>query len=386
MTSVPAEPSPPLRQKASSSTKDPKLAKYFRAMAKANASDLHLKAGRAPYIRVHTEIAEVRGGPVSHEQLEEMIFELMPDRQRDEYIKTGTTDLAYELPGSDRFRINVFRQRGHLALAVRRVTREIPTFEQLHLPETMMSVAGSRNGLVLLSGPTGCGKSTTIAAMIEHINQRRPCHIVTIEDPIEYLYEDRRALINQREIGIDVESFATALRSLPREDPDVVLIGEMRDHITFQAAMQVAETGHLVFGTVHASSAWQTVVRVLDLFPPEVRPQVRQSMAFNLRAIICQMLLPSVKEGVDRVPALDIMLTNPTVRQLIMEERDQELADVIRAHEKDGMRSFTQSLLELIDNELIDPKVAYEAAPNVDELKMQMKGISAGHGGLISRG
>lgn len=363
-----------------------RLEQYFGAMCKAGASDLHFKTGSPPYIRVKSEITAVRGEALSAEEIEDMVCTLMTEQQRARYLELGQIDLAHELPGSDRFRINVYRQRGTPAVAVRRVTKDIPDFEALHLPQVMQTIAQGRQGLVLLSGPTGCGKSTTIAAMLQYINKTRPCHIVTIEDPIEYLYEDSKALINQRALGIDVMSFESALRGLMREDPDVVLIGEMRDRETFQAALQVSETGHLVFGTVHASTASQTIGRILDLFPHESRNLVRQSLAFNLRAIVCQRLLASVADGIDLVPAVEVILTNPSVRQYILEDRDAELPDVIRTHEHDGMRSFTQSLLELIEKDLVDPRVAYEAAPNVDELKMLLKGITPGQGGLVSRG
>ncbi len=384
MTATPAENTEPVE--ASVSGAAPKIEKYFRAMMKADASDLHLKPDRPPYIRVRTIMTPVRSGPLTNKDIESMVFEMMSEKLRAEFIETGNVDLAYELPNSDRFRINVYRQRGIIAVAVRRVTRSIPDLKDLNLPQALADVADRHQGLVLLSGPTGSGKSTTIASMLEHVNKTRPCHVVTIEDPIEYLYEDKKALINQREIGIDVETFSSALRALMREDPDVVLIGEMRDRETFQAALQVSETGHLVFGTIHASGASQTIGRILDLFPSDSRPLIRQSLAFNLRAVICQMLLPSVADGIDRVPALEIMLSNPTVRQLILEERDAELPEVIRAHQRDGMQSFTQSLLHLIEKEYVDPKVAYDAAPNADELKMLMKGISAGHAGLVGRG
>jgi twitching motility protein PilT len=248
---------------------------------------------------------------------------------------------------------------------------------------TIFTLAQEHQGLILLSGPTGSGKSTTIAAMIEHINQTRACHVVTIEDPIEYLYEDKKAVVNQREIGIDTQNFDSALKYLMREDPDVVLIGEMRDRETFSAALQASETGHLVLGTVHASSAPQTITRLLDLFPQESRELIRQSLGFNLKAVVCQRLLQSIAQGIQRIPAVEIMIMNPSVRQLLQEGRDAELADVIRAHEREGMQSFTSSLRTLIEKEMIDPKVAYDAAPNVDELKMLLKGISAGRAGLM---
>ncbi len=314
-----------------------------------------------------------------------MAMELLTPKQQAFFHEHGSIDVAHELEGSDRFRLNIFRQRGQTSVSVRRVTRLIPTFEALHLPPIMQTIASEHDGLVLISGPTGSGKSTSIAAMVEHINNTRPCHIVTIEDPIEYIFEDKKALVSQREIGIDVESFESALKYLMREDPDVVLIGELRDRETFQAALQASETGHLVFGTVHASSAAQTVGRILDLFEAESRNLVRQSLAFNLRAIVCQRLLPSIAPGVGHVPAVEVLLTNPSVRQLLQESRKAELGDVIHNHEREGMKSFTRSLLELIENEQIDPKVAYEVAPSRDELKMLMKGISSGRSGLLGR-
>jgi twitching motility protein PilT len=361
------------------------MEKYFRAMVKADASDLHIKPGVVPHIRVRTDILAVRGEPIPPQTSVRMAFELMDAKQRAYFEDHGSIDLAYELEGSDRFRVNVFRQRGLIAIAVRRVTRNIPTFADLHLPPILEKVADEHQGLILISGVAGSGKSTTIAAMLEHINLTRACHILTIEDPIEYLYVGKKAIISQREIGIDVPDFESALKFHTREDPDVVLIGEMRDPETFQAALQASETGHLVLGTVHASSSSQTIGRILDLFHADSRKLVRQSLSFNLQAIICQKLMPSIAKGVDRVPGVEVLLTNPIVRQLIEEERDGELPDVIRSHERDGMLSFTRSLLNLIETDYIDPRIAYEVAPNVDELKMLMKGISASRSGLLNR-
>ena len=360
----------------------PKLEAYFLAMAKAGASDLHLKPGLPPHIRLRSEIQQSPSPALTAEAVEAMALELLSSEQRAILKHDGSVDVAYEIKDGDRFRLNIYRQRGRLAISVRRVTREIPDFKSLNLPDVVQRVAEERQGLILLSGPTGCGKSTTIAAMLEYINQRRPCHIVTIEDPIEYLYESKRALVSQREIGIDVRDFATALRALMREDPDVVLIGELRDHETFHAAVQASETGHVVFGTVHASTAAQTVARIVELFSAETRNVVRQALAVHIRAVICQRLLPSIAEGIDRVPAVEVMLMNATVRQLISENRDAELLDAITSHELEGMQTFTSSLLHLIEKAHVDPKVAYEAAPNVDELKMRLKGISASRAGL----
>ncbi len=363
----------------------PKLEKYFRAIVKAEASDLHLKSGKPPYTRKSSKLQPAQADRLTSDDILAMAEELFTPAQSKLFREHGSVDLAWELEGSDRFRINVFRQRGRVSLAARRVTRDIPNFEDLHLPPVMGQIAQVQQGLVLLSGPTGCGKSTTIASILQHINRTRACHIVTIEDPIEYLFEDDKALINQREIGIDVENFSAALKFLMREDPDVVLIGEMRDRETFQAALQASETGHLVFCTVHASSSSQTIGRILDLFPVENHPRIRHSLAFNLQAIICQKLLPSIADGVDRVPAVDILLATSTTQKLILEQRDAELPDLIRAHEERGMKSFARSLYELIESEMIEPNIGYEAAPNTDELKMMMKGIKSGQAGLINR-
>jgi len=360
----------------------PRLAKYFEAMVNADASDLHLKPALTPHLRIGGMIHSARGQVLSSDDILSMAEELMSDKQRLTFAEAGSVDLAYELPGSDRFRINVFLQRGKVALAVRRVTREIPDFKSLRLPPVIEKIASGNQGLVLLSGPTGSGKSTTLAAMLQHINRTRPCHIVTLEDPIEYLYEGDKALISQREIGIDVTDFRTALKYVVREDPDVVLIGELRDVDTFTAALQVAETGHLVFGTVHASRASQTVGRLMDLFPPDARDRIRQLIGFNLRAIVCQKLLPSIADGVDMVPACEVMMMDHHVRKLVVEGRDAELEDAMKSHEIEGMQTFAKSLCELIDAGLIEPRAAYDAAPNVDELQMMLTGISASRTGL----
>lgn len=364
---------------------EPSIEKYFRAMIRMGASDLHIKPGTTPHLRVNTRIIATKGQPMTAGQTAELGYGLMSAVQREQYERHGSLDVAYEIEGSDRFRINVFRQRGSMAIAVRRVSRDIADFRALNLPACLDKIAEERQGLVLLSGPTGSGKSTSIAAMIEHINQTRQCHILTIEDPIEYLYESKKSLISQREIGIDVDDFGQALKYLMREDPDVVLIGEMRDRETFSAALQAAETGHLVFGTIHASTASQTIGRILDLFPADSRALVRQNLAFNLKAIICQKLLPCVAPNISRIPAVEILLANPIVRQLILEERDNEIPEALRSHERDGMQGFNRSLMDLIEKNLIDPKIAYEVAPNADELKMMIKGISAGRSGLLSR-
>jgi len=268
-------------------------------------------------------------------------------------------------------------------MAARRISKDILGYKELHLPDSIATLAGLHQGLILLAGITGSGKSTTIAAMIEQINETRSCHIVTIEDPIEYLYKDKKAFVNQREIGIDVHSFHEALKYLMREDPDVVLIGEMRDAETFSAAIQAAESGHLCFGTIHAAGTAGTVTRILELFPEEARDLVRTSLAMNLQGIICQKLVPSIKKSISRVPVVEIMIANPAIRKLIMERRENDIGTVIRNSYHDGMVDFSEHLSRLVEEEYVSKQAALEAAPNPDELRMKLKGISVSGGGLV---
>ncbi|MFO0837272.1 MAG: PilT/PilU family type 4a pilus ATPase [Phycisphaerae bacterium] len=372
--------------KSEDGKKSPFLHKYFKAVIKMKVSDLHLKAGAPARVRMRGDLRPLTGGPLTGEQIRDGIFELLREDQKENYDKRGAIDFAYDVGTqgeADRFRINAFQQRGKMSVAARRVSREIRRFDQLYLPQTMSDVAMYRQGLVLLAGITGSGKSTTIAAMIDYVNEREPVHIVTVEDPIEYLFTDKKACINQREVGIDVEDFHMALKYLMREDPDVVLVGEMRDVETFSAAIHAAETGHLVFGTIHASSAPQTISRILDLFPEAERRQVRQALEFNLKAIVCQKLIPSIKDGVPLVPTVEIMISNPAIRKLIREERDNEIINVIRACYDDGMVDFTEHLRRLVHDGFIDHETAYEAAPNPNELRMALKGIRAASASIL---
>ncbi len=366
--------------------KEPALNRYFKATIRMKVSDLHLKADKPPMVRQKGDLRPMTGGPLTAEQIHDGIFELLSERQRQIYNEHGAIDFAYDVGpqgDADRFRVNAFQQRGKMSVAARRVSREILNFEQLHLPESINKIPQYTQGMVLLAGITGSGKSTTIAAMIDWINERSPVHMVTIEDPIEYIFSDKKATINQREVGIDVKDFHMALKYLMREDPDVVLVGEMRDIETFSAAVHAAETGHLVFGTIHASSAAQTISRILDLFPANERRQVRQALEFNLKAVVCQKLLPCVRDDRPVVPAVEIMMTNPAIRKLIREERDNEIVDVIRASYNDGMVDFTEYLRILVDTGYIDHATAYEAAPNPDELKMALKGIRSPSAGIL---
>jgi len=366
-----------------SKDKTPEVEKWFRAAIKAGASDLHLKVGMPPKMRIHSKLMNTTGEVLTEQRAEELIFELMTPAQKEYFLENGALDFAYQVGKMDRFRINAFRQRGCVSLAARHISGNIPPFESLHLPPVVEKIAEVHDGLILVTGPTGCGKSTTIASMIDHINRTRSCHIVTIEDPIEFLHVDKKAIVSQREIGIDVPNYDDALRSLMRQDPDVVLIGEMRDNETLTAAMRAAETGHLVFGTLHANNAAQTIQRILDLFPQEERDLARQTFALTIRAVISQQLLPGLKPEAKRVPAVEILIRTAIVKKLISEEREGDIPTAIRAGTGEGMQDFTESLRKLVVDEWIDLKVGLQYAPNVEELKMALKGIRTSASGIM---
>ncbi len=361
----------------------PGIEKLFRAVIKADASDLHLKVGIPPKIRIHSKLKNTTGEPLSEEKIEEMVFEIMSEDQKKFFMQNGALDFAYSVGEMDRFRINVFRQRSHVSMAARRISGRIPPFEALHVPPVVEKIAESHDGLILVTGPTGSGKSTTIASMIDHINRNRACHIITVEDPIEFLHVDKKAIVSQREVGIDVPNFDDALRSLMRQDPDVVLVGEIRDHETLTAAMKAAETGHLVFGTLHSNNCAQTIQRILDMFPQEERELTRQTFAMTIRAVISQNLLPGIRPDVKRLPAIEIMLNTPIIQKLISDERETDIPSAIRASQSEGMQDFTESLRKLVEEEFIDLKVALEYAPNVEELKMALKGIRSSSSGIL---
>ncbi|MBI3268556.1 MAG: PilT/PilU family type 4a pilus ATPase [Planctomycetes bacterium] len=368
-----------MRAMAQDTTREAKdIEKLFSAMSKNKASDLHLKADMKPVFRIATVLHEVGNRVLTSEDVKRLIYEILSDDQRVRFEAHGDLDFAYSLEGIARYRVNVYRDRGTIAVAVRRVNPDIPNFEDLHLPEGIRRIPNFTQGLVIVAGPTGQGKSTTLASVLQFINDNRKCHIITVEDPIEYLFRDRKSFVNQREVGIDVESFTAALKHIVRQNPDVILVGEMRDNVSFDAALQAAETGHLVFGTIHASSAAQTLGRILDLFPTERQDLIRQGLVFNLKAVVCQKLLPSSKEGVRMVPACEIMITNSTIQKLIMSHEDKKIQDVIRSGEEEGMQDFNQSLVKLINEGYVSKKVALQFSPNPEQLKMNLQGIYLG--------
>ena len=360
--------------------------KMFRALVKLKGSDLHLKVGRPPICRVNGSLRPLDREPIEDAEMVRLLFPLMNERNRKIFDENGGADFAHtvEVDGSTwRFRVNLLQQLGHIGLVARKVNQWIPDFEGLYLPERMIELCKFDQGMVLLAGVTGSGKSTTIASMLNWINRNYRKHILTLEDPIEFVFSEEKCLINQREIGQDVKDFEIGMKHAVREDPDVMLVGEMRDKETFLTAIHAAETGHLVFGTIHASNAPSTIGRILDLFPQDMHHALRSAIAFNMKGIVAQKLLKSIKEGVGRVPTVEIMTFNPTVRKLVLEGSDSKLGDAIRMCALEGMQDFTMSLKGLVDKELIDRATAFEVAPNVEALKMALKGISVAQPGIM---
>jgi twitching motility protein PilT len=354
------------------------IEKLMAAAARNKASDLHLKVGQKPILRVNTVIHEVGSRQLMGDDVKKLVYDIMTEMQRDRFETEHDLDFAYSIPGIGRFRINVFHERGNVAVAMRRVNTTIPNFAELNLPADTKKICEYEQGLIIVAGPTGSGKSTTLACILDHINATQKAHMVTIEDPIEYLFTDKKSFVNQREIGIDVPDFHQALKHVVRQDPDVILVGEMRDYVSFDAALMASETGHLVFATIHASSAPQCIGRLLDLFPTERQPLIRQSLAFNLKAILCQRLLPAAKEGTKMVPAVEVLFNNSTAQKLIMNAEDKKLSDLIRACREEGMQDLNMSMVDLINKGLITKKVALQYSPNPEQLKMNLQGIFLG--------
>jgi twitching motility protein PilT len=366
--------------------------KLFRAVVKLEGSDLHLKVGRPPHVRVAGSLRPLNRGAIDFEEMHRLIYGMidcdprLKERRRRIFDEDGGVDFAHsvEVDGKAwRFRVNVLQQLGQMGLVARCVKNWIPDFARLHLPPILERLCKYDQGMILLAGVTGSGKSTTIASMLDWINHNYRGHILTLEDPIEFTFTEDKCLINQREIGQDVRDFMIGMKHAVREDPDVMLVGEMRDRETFETAIQAAETGHLVFGTIHASTAPSTIGRILDLFPDAMHSAIRSALVFNMKAIIAQKLLPSIKEGVQRVPTVEIMTFSPTVRKLILDARDESLSDAIRIGIPEGMQDFTMSLKALVEAEYIDRATAFEVAPNPEALKMALKGIQVKDSGIL---
>ncbi len=366
--------------------KEFEIDKLYTVLVREKGSDLHLKVDQPPIVRIRGELRKLNRGPIDDEEMTRLILPTMDERNRKILNDTGGADFSHqcEVDGTPwRFRVNVLQQMGHLGMVARRINNYIPPLEGLHIPEKLYDLCKFSQGMILLAGVTGSGKSTTIASMLNWVNQNYRKHILTLEDPIEFLFQDDKCLINQREIGQDVINFEVGMKHAVREDPDVMLVGEMRDRETFETAIHAAETGHLVFGTIHASSASSTIGRILDLFPSAMHKAIRSALAFNMKGIVAQKLLPSCMEGVQRVPTCEIMTFNATVRKLILEEKDEKLSDAIRIGELEGMQDFTMSLKSLVQMKKIDRATAFEVAPNIESLKMALKGIEVKEPGIL---
>src|SRR3984893_3750903 len=351
----------------------------LRIAMERKASDLHLKVGNYPHLRIDGELVSLTDQPrISAEDMLNMAFSMMSNRQKQKFKETAELDMAYGVAGLGRFRVNVFQQRGNVGLVLRVIPTKIRVLEELYLPKVIEKICEEARGLVLVTGVTGSGKSTTLAAMLDRINSSRSEHIITIEDPIEFLHRDKKGFVNQREVEVDTPSFGSALRASLRQDPDVILVGEMRDLETIGTALHAAETGHMVFSTLHTLDAVETINRIIAIFPPPEQKQIRLQLAAVLRAIVSQRLVRrSDSEG--RVPAVEVMVTTSYIRECILvPEKTRAIREAISSGTSQyGMQTFDQSLWDLFQAGLVNYETALESASNADEFKLRMQGIAS---------
>jgi twitching motility protein PilT len=355
------------------------LNEILKVAIKGGASDIHLKTGLPPLFRVDGALVPLRDGErITIEEMKAMAFSMMNPVQKARYEEDREADLAYGIPGLGRFRVNIFQQRGTIGIVLRVIPFGVKTTEELNLPEIVKKISREHRGLILVTGTTGSGKSTTLASMIEQINSERTSHIMTIEDPIEFLIRDRRSIVNQREIGVDTHSFANALRGALRQDPDVILVGEMRDFETIETALTAAETGHLVMSTLHTLDATETINRIISVFPPYQQKQVRLQLSTVLKAVISQRLVPRA-DGKGRVPALEVLVSTGLIRELISDkERTKEIPDAInKGYTTYGMQSFDQSLMQLVKEGLVTYEEALKNVSNPDDFALRYRGIAS---------
>jgi twitching motility protein PilT len=347
--------------------------RILKAAVDGGASDVHLKIGTPVVFRINRQLIAIEAPIPTADWINTVVDGVVPRHARLKLDEQREVDFSYYAPGIGRFRTNCFQQRGEWCLAMRYVKTNIPTFEELNLLPVLKKIAESPRGIVLVSGTTGCGKSTTLAAMVEYINTHFKKHIITLEDPIEYVFEDNQSVVEQREIGLDCLSFEFGLKHILRQDPDIIMIGEMRDAMSFSAAMSAAETGHLVLSTLHTTNASIAVGRILDFFNPEERDQVRRQLASTLQAVVCQRMVTGITSAV--LPALEIMINTPTVRKLIEDNRLEKLAAAIEVGRDDGMQNFNQALFDLVKAGKVTEKEALAKASNPETLKMNFQGI-----------
>jgi len=345
----------------------------LRTLVEQGGSDLHLKAGTPPHIRVDGALRPVAEVQLSPAELERMAYEIMPRDRADEFSRTNEADFAHAVSGLGRFRVNAFRQRSSVSMVFRRVQSGIPGFESLGLPPVIRTLSDEPRGLVLVTGPTGSGKTTTLAAMIDHINETKSVHVVTIEDPIEVLHTDKRSLVNQREVGMDTADFASAMKRVLRQDPDVILVGEMRDPETVWAALAAAETGHFVLSTLHTTDATETINRLIDFFPAQQQKQIRLSIAGSLRGVVSQRLVPTA-DGKGRMPVIEVLvMTGRVFDHIVDPEKTHDIHQLIKEGEYYGMQTFDQAVFKLYAEGKVTLKDAVECATNPQDFKIMLE-------------
>ena len=355
--------------------------RILKAAIEGGASDVHMKVGGPVIFRISRQLISIEAPTPTTEWMDNVLKHIVPHHLRPAFENDREADFSYFAPGLGRFRTNVFQQRGDMCMAMRYVKTSVPDFATLGLPAVLKEISESPRGIVLLAGATGSGKSTTLAAMIEHVNAHKRKHIVTLEDPIEFVFEDNQSIVEQREVGLDTQSFARGLKSALRQDPDIIMIGEMRDSITFQAAMSAADTGHLVLSTLHTTNAAQSVGRILDFFKADEREQVRRQLAGTLRAVICQRMVRTV-EGT-MTPACEIMLNTVTIRKMLEDNRLDKLGAAIETGHDDGMQDFNRALFQLVQDGRVTKEEALSKAGNPQALEMNFKGIFLSQGSRI---
>lgn len=337
----------------------------------AGASDVHITVGIPPKMRVNGALITMQGDKLAPADTLEIAAQIMNDKQQQRFEENGECDMSFAIPGQGRYRLNVYKQRGSIAMAFRLVDTQVPSAESLGVPQSVIDLYQKKRGLILVTGPTGSGKSTTLASLIDKINNNREAHVITLEDPIEYLHTHKRSIVNQREIGLDSMNYAHALRAALREDPDVILVGEMRDFETISVAITAAETGHLVLSTLHTIGAASTVDRVIDVFPPHQQQQIRVQLANVLEAVISQQLIPTA-DGSGRVAAFEVLHSNPAVRNLIREGKTHQLTSVIQTNRKMGMITMDDAILQLYSDYKIDREMALQFAQDQESMKMKL--------------
>lgn len=351
-----------------------KVQQLFKLMVESGGSDLHITVGTSPGLRVNGDIVRVKIPPLNAHDTKRLVYQILTDEQKNEFEKNLELDFSFGIKGLARFRANIFYSKGGVAAVFRLIPSVIPDFKQLNLPNIMMSMTDISNGLILVTGPTGSGKSTTLAALIDRLNQIEAGHIITLEDPVEFVHSHKNCIVNQREIGRDSLTFKNAIKSLLRQDPDIVLVGELRDPETIEAALTIAETGHLVFGTLHTNSAVQTINRIINVFPADQQDQIRTLLSFVLQGVVSQQLIPKSFEP-GRVCAQEILIPNIAIRNLIREDKIHQIYSQMQVgQETSGMMTMNQSLKKFFDKGLIDSETAIQYSTNPEELQSQLGG------------